>query len=409
MFPITNYTGFIGNVIENLNLACKYLNEPVIEIISENNENRRDYSEIINQINDFYYITEDDIVKFSDFSYSRKINDFKNMTYDEISKIPKNSIITLTGYNHIVNYFFDNIVPHLSHPVILVTLESDNIIINDKHINNSSITHWFTWNKQMEHKKLTALPIGLNYDRQFNSITNYLNSRDFNDNKKWLLFNCNLDTNSSRNDLLKLAKNKWADFVDIVPYQGFKNTFNRKSYTDGMIKIDTMKEESYKFIISLPDSGIDCYITQDALYIIPYQQCKDGRKSYTEGMINIDVTKEETYKLYDDYKFIISPPGTGIDCHRTWEALYIGVVPIVLKSSISDLYSDLPIVVINEWEDINFEFLKSKWNEIEELKRMNKYKMEKITLNYWKNKIKSYQTNNSDHQHDQHHNIHTGF
>jgi hypothetical protein len=33
-----------------------------------------------------------------------------------------------------------------------------------------------------------------------------------------------------------------------------------------------------------------------------------------------------------EYKYIISPPGNGIDCHRNWEAIYCGCIPIVLES-----------------------------------------------------------------------------
>ncbi len=33
-----------------------------------------------------------------------------------------------------------------------------------------------------------------------------------------------------------------------------------------------------------------------------------------------------------EYRFIASPPGNGVDCHRTWEALYLRCVPIVLRS-----------------------------------------------------------------------------
>jgi hypothetical protein len=32
------------------------------------------------------------------------------------------------------------------------------------------------------------------------------------------------------------------------------------------------------------------------------------------------------------HRSVISPPGNGLDCHRTWEALYLGVVPLVRDS-----------------------------------------------------------------------------
>jgi hypothetical protein len=39
----------------------------------------------------------------------------------------------------------------------------------------------------------------------------------------------------------------------------------------------------------------------------------------------------EYLKLVSQSKFVLSPPGNGPDCHRTWESIYLGAVPIVLK------------------------------------------------------------------------------
>jgi hypothetical protein len=98
-------------------------------------------------------------------------------------------------------------------------------------------------------------------------------------------------------------------------------------------------------------------------------------------------TKTEYYQLLSQYKFILSPPGAGEDCHRTWEALYVGVIPIVLESSISELYKELPIVSVKNWNDISGEFLEKEYNRIENLKRNGEIKIEKAYLEYWKNKI----------------------
>ncbi|MDB5540641.1 MAG: hypothetical protein JWQ89_2368 [Devosia sp.] len=49
-------------------------------------------------------------------------------------------------------------------------------------------------------------------------------------------------------------------------------------------------------------------------------------------------------------RWCVSPPGNGIDCHRTWEALYLGVVPVVEQGVCGeDLYRGLPVV---ECEDL---------------------------------------------------------
>jgi hypothetical protein len=49
--------------------------------------------------------------------------------------------------------------------------------------------------------------------------------------------------------------------------------------------------------------------------------------------------------------FVISPNGNGIDCHRTWEALYLSSIPIVTRSTNSDFYRDFPIIFLNSWKE----------------------------------------------------------
>ncbi len=51
--------------------------------------------------------------------------------------------------------------------------------------------------------------------------------------------------------------------------------------------------------------------------------------------------------------FVISPNGNGIDCHKTWEALYLKTIPIVTKSINIDYYKNYPILIIEDWRDFN--------------------------------------------------------
>lgn len=54
------------------------------------------------------------------------------------------------------------------------------------------------------------------------------------------------------------------------------------------------------------------------------------------------------------YKYAISPPGNGIDCHRIWECIYLGVIPIVLRSTFTErLDRVFPCVLLDKWEDFN--------------------------------------------------------
>ncbi len=50
--------------------------------------------------------------------------------------------------------------------------------------------------------------------------------------------------------------------------------------------------------------------------------------------------------------FVISPPGNGSDCHRTWEAIYLGAVPVVLKEYLGrSLWEGMPILAVDSYED----------------------------------------------------------
>jgi len=50
--------------------------------------------------------------------------------------------------------------------------------------------------------------------------------------------------------------------------------------------------------------------------------------------------------------FVLSPPGRGLDCHRTWEAIYLGAVPVVLEGTLSpELLRNLPIHSVSSYEN----------------------------------------------------------
>ena len=71
----------------------------------------------------------------------------------------------------------------------------------------------------------------------------------------------------------------------------------------------------------------------------------------------IDFTTGLSFENYLDglskSMFSISPNGNGIDCHKTWESLYLKTIPIVTKSINSIQYSDLPILIVDKWSDLD--------------------------------------------------------
>jgi len=87
--------------------------------------------------------------------------------------------------------------------------------------------------------------------------------------------------------------------------------------------------------------------------------------------------------MQSNYQFVLSPHGAGLDCHRTWEALLLGCIPIVKAAKLNDLFTDLPVIVVNDWREISPVLLKES---IQKLRQPNNG-MNKLLMRYWKKQI----------------------
>lgn len=107
----------------------------------------------------------------------------------------------------------------------------------------------------------------------------------------------------------------------------------------------------------------------------------------TKDFIDIDKEKH-LYKEYltklKSYKYVVSPPGNSVDCHRVWEAIYLGIIPIVEKHVAMDYFKDLSIMFVNNFNVITSELLEEEYTYIKE-KNNNK-----SGFTYYKKIIKDY-------------------
>ncbi len=62
--------------------------------------------------------------------------------------------------------------------------------------------------------------------------------------------------------------------------------------------------------------------------------------------------RAESWRASTGHFFTLSPRGRGMDCHRTWEALILGSVPVVEDLPIRTLFTDLPVVRVTDWTDL---------------------------------------------------------
>jgi hypothetical protein len=94
----------------------------------------------------------------------------------------------------------------------------------------------------------------------------------------------------------------------------------------------------------------------------------------------------ENYLNYlNEISCIISPHGNGLDCHRTYEALCMNVIPIVKKSSLDALYKThkLPVVIVDDWSDLDSQFIQKKIKEFKgKIHLFNTHPA--LTTIYWK-------------------------
>ena len=101
-----------------------------------------------------------------------------------------------------------------------------------------------------------------------------------------------------------------------------------------------------------------------------FQRDKDGHRRFIDNIYN--------------HKFVFCPRGNGVDTHRLWMSLYLGTIPIVKDHIVHSKFKHLPILFINDWSEINKEFLENKFEEI----HSNQYDMNILKISYWENYIK---------------------
>jgi hypothetical protein len=259
-----------------------------------------------------------------EYIHGDKFRNIAHFIFDENKIIPSNEILKKNSiifcHTHFVKYIF-SLISNSTFKYIIITHNSDFNITEDLYNKKpKNVIKWFSQNVCIEKKDLIPIPIGL--ERFF--IHGKGGSGDI--------------------KLIEEESKKDRNFINLV-------------YLN--ITIGTNKKER-EFV---------------------YNKFKQYDWVTTE---NNRIQFDFFAKKVRNHKFVISPPGNGIDCHRTWETLYLGSIPIVKKSPMTEYFLDLPILITDSWNEINEEYLKEKYNDI-----TNKYyNYNKIKMSYWENEIK---------------------
>jgi hypothetical protein len=70
------------------------------------------------------------------------------------------------------------------------------------------------------------------------------------------------------------------------------------------------------------------------------------------------------YSNLASHRFVLAPEGNGVDCYRTWESLYLGAIPIVMRSTGTSAFSGLPILFTEDYSELSERYLEACWAEM---------------------------------------------
>lgn len=282
----------------------------------------------------------------------------RHIDSDYITKIKDYDIVHICSWLTIT-IFMKTIVPQLTKKIIVVSNDSDmDAPIFEKYvgpgdeiakeeirafIDSDLCLHWFTQNCTFEHPKVTPIPIGMDY----HTVTT--------DGAKWGIPN---SSPIEQENILLSIKNNSIHFSQRI----------NKCYANCHFNIHD--EKYYR------QERIECvnYVPSSVVFYEPEQ-----------------VNRNQTWINQSKYAFVLSPAGGGIDCHRTWEALILGCIPIVKRFNIphDKVYDDLPVLIVDNWSDITQELLDKT---IQKFKN-GSFNYDKLTLKYWTNLFKKYKYN----------------
>jgi len=224
--------------------------------------------------------------------------------------------------------FVENYLSNIKYKFVLVSGDTDKSIPDDyvnetnKILEHPLLIKWYAQNSILVTDKLQQLPIGL--------------------------------------DLHTLTKTPLWGPMQIVSDQ--------IDDINNLLKINIQKKNKCYSNFHFQMNTIFGYDRQDAMNKIPKELVYYEPKK---------IPRIESWKNMIEYKYVISPLGNGLDCHRTWEAIILGCIPIVKKSGLDPMYEGLPVLIVDDWSDITQDLLD---NYKPDYSNKNK-----IYLDYWMN------------------------
>jgi len=260
-----------------------------------------------------------------DYNFCKgEINSIKNGIYpNNVKNGDKVYVVT----EHLDKYFKE-VHPKIKNKYILVTGRCDRgVDKNSIKYLDDKIIHWYSSNVEVEHPRLTQIPLGLQ-------------------NKHWRIKNHPQSDIELMEEVGGLVLEKNNDVL--LSFQIHTNSDERRKCYNYFSKKNFVKIRKYNDKNRIDKSFVKDYFSEI-------------KKS----------------------KFVLCPFGGGFDCHRNWEVFSLGSFPIIKKHKSMENFYDMPAWFVNDWSEVTEESIKSKYDELVN----GDYNTDKILFDYWYKKI----------------------
>ena len=214
---------------------------------------------------------------------------FDETKIDSLASVKSGDIVFLKG--DMLDRFFGNPYASISQPFVLVSHNSDFYVPEGyaKYLDDKKILAWYGSNPdRLNHPKLIPIPIG------------FANRRWYSGNLTKLEY------------AFKHYRKPWSKRTTVL-YVNFAVGNNRQERGDAMAQ---------------------------------------AQKVPNVRIVKTTVSFETYLQQLGDAKFVLSPPGNGLDCHRTWEVMLMGAVPVVRSSPLDPLFANTSAVIVKTWPEL---------------------------------------------------------
>lgn len=235
-----------------------------------------------------------------------------------------------------MNWFGEHVIPHIRREFFLLTMASAypvpaQFLKGGKQIKNCPmLLHWFTINYDGNPEfqdTITVIPIGVDLHTSSKFITD---------------------------------ENK---------YRALRNEVTQPQYRS----LDVWNDATPRSVVYFGASR--------------EQSLKKIKKNPLVHSLTKWTSQNDVFHKRAEHLFLASPVGNGIDTLRVFEGLYFDHIVIVRHTSLDELYDNLPVVMVHDWDEITLENLK-KWKEKYYPLLGSAETRYKLTTGYWLHYIK---------------------